>query len=89
MDSVILVTFRIKGIPLPIKIASANEPSRDQITKKVSDLAKGYDFIGDIQFKKLLKENDQKMYIYEIGERKCMVLVEKLEKIKKFDELES
>lgn len=87
MDSVILVTFKIKGIPIPIKIASTKEPSREQILKKVTDLAKGYDLIGEIQFKKLLKENGHKMYIYEIGDRKCMVLVERLEKIKEFEEL--
>ena len=89
MDNVILVTFKMKGIPIPIKIASAIEPSRDQIMKKLSDLAKGYDLNGEIQFKKLLKENDQKMYIYEIGDRKCMVLVEKLEKIKEFERLDT
>jgi hypothetical protein len=89
LDSVILVTFKIKGMPIPIKIASTNEPSREQILKKVSDLAKGYDLIGEIQFKKLLKENDQKMYIYEIGDRKCIVLVERLEKIKEFEEIGS
>lgn len=89
MDSVILVTFKIKGIPIPIKIASATEPSREQIVKKISDLAKGYDITGEIQFKKLLKENGHKMYIYRIGDRKCMVLVERLEKIKEFEDLDS
>ena len=87
MDSVILVTFKIKGIPIPIKIASTNEPTREQILKKILDLAKGYNLIGEIQFKKLLKENGHKMYIYEIGDRKCMVLVERLEKIKEFEEI--
>lgn len=87
MDSVILVTFKIKGIPIPVKIASTNEPTREQILKKISDLAKGYDLIGEIQFKKLLKENGHKMYIYEIGDRKCMVLVERLEKIKEFEKI--
>ena len=67
MDSVILVTFKIKGIPIPIKIASTNEPSREQLLKKISDLAKGYNLLGEIQFKKLLKESGHKMYIYEIG----------------------
>ncbi len=89
MDSVILVTFKIKGIPIPIKIASTNEPTREQILKKITDLANGYDLSGDIQFKKLLKENGHKMYIYEIGDRKCMVLVEKLEKIKEFEEIDT
>ncbi|RSD26092.1 hypothetical protein [Mesobacillus subterraneus] len=89
MDSVILVTFKIKGIPIPIKIASTNEPTREQILKKISDLANGYDLTGEIQFKKLLKENGHKMYIYEIGNRKCMVLVERLEKIKEFEEISS
>ncbi|WP_210366822.1 hypothetical protein [Bacillus sp. REN3] len=89
MDSVIIVTFKIKGIPIPIKIASSNEPSKDQIQKKITDLAKGYDLIGEIQFKKLLKEKGQKMYIYEIGGRKCIVLVERLEKIKEFEEISS
>ncbi|WNF20869.1 hypothetical protein [Mesobacillus jeotgali] len=89
MDSVILVTFKIKGIPIPIKIASTNEPTREQILKKVTDFANGYDLSGEIQFKKLLKENDHKMYIYEIGDKKCMVLVEKLEKIKEFEEIDS
>ncbi|MBT2644128.1 hypothetical protein J7I80_17935 [Bacillus sp. ISL-41] len=87
MDSVILVTFKIKGIPIPIKIASTNEPTREQILKKITDLANGYDLSGEIQFKKLLKENGHKMYIYEIGDRKCVVLVEKLEKIKEFEEI--
>jgi phage regulator Rha-like protein len=87
LDSVILVTFKINGIPIPIKIASTNEPTREQILKKISDLAKGYDLTGEIQFKKLLKESGQKMYIYEIGDRKCMVLVEWLEKIKEFEEI--
>lgn len=87
MDSVILVTFKIKGIPIPVKIASTNEPTREQILKKISDLAKGNDLIGEIQFKKLLKENGHKMYIYEIGDRKCMVLVERLEKIKEFEKI--
>jgi phage regulator Rha-like protein len=89
LDSVILVTFKIKGIPIPIKIASTNEPTREQILKKITDLANGYDLSGEIQFKKLLKENGHKMYIYEIGEKKCMVLVEKLEKIKEFEEIDS
>lgn len=89
MDSVILVTFKIKGIPIPIKIASTNEPTREQILKKVTDLANGYELSGEIQFKKLLKENGHKMYIYEIGDRKCMVLVERLEKIKEFEEIGS
>lgn len=89
MDSVILVTFKIKGIPIPIKIASTNEPTREQIQKKITDLANGYDLSGEIQFKKLLKENGHKMYIYEIGDKKCMVLVEKLEKIKEFEEIDS
>lgn len=89
MESVILVTFKIKGIPIPIKIASTNEPSRDQIVKKISDLASGYDLSGEIQFKKLLKENGHKMYIYEIGDRKCMVMVERLEKIKEFEEIDT
>jgi len=89
LDSVIIVTFKIKGIPIPIKIASSNEPSKDQIQKKITDLAKGYDLIGEIQFKKLLKEKGQKMYIYEIGGRKCIVLVERLEKIKEFEEISS
>lgn len=89
MDSVILVTFKIKGIPIPIKIASTNEPTREQILKKITDLANGYDLSGEIQFKKLLKENGHKMYIYEIGDKKCMVLVEKLEKIKEFEEIDS
>lgn len=87
MESVVLVTFKIKGIGIPIKIASTNEPSRDQILKKISDLASGYGLIGEVQFKKLLKENGHKMYIYEIGDRKCMVLVERLEKIKEFEEI--
>jgi phage regulator Rha-like protein len=87
LDSVILVTFKIKGIPIPIKIASTNEPSREQILKKILDLAQVYNLIGEIQFKKLLKENGHKMYIYEIGDRKCMVLVERLEKIKEFEEI--
>ncbi|WLR57111.1 hypothetical protein LC048_09715 [Mesobacillus subterraneus] len=89
MESVVLVTFKIKGIPIPIKIASTNEPSREQILKKISDFANGYDLSGEIQFRKLLKENGHKMYIYEIGERKCMVLVERLEKIKEFEEISS
>ena len=89
MDSVILVTFKIKGIPIPIKIASTNEPTREQILKKITDLANGYDLSGEIQFKKLLKENGHKMYIYEIGDKKCMVLVEKLEKIKELEEIDS
>lgn len=89
MDSVILVTFKIKGIPIPIKIASTNEPTREQILKKITDLANGYDLSGEIQFKKLLKENGHKMYIYEIGDKKCMVLVEKLEKIKEFEEIDT
>jgi phage regulator Rha-like protein len=89
LESVVLVTFKIKGIPIPIKIASTNEPSREQILKKISDLANGYDLSGEIQFKKLLKENGHKMYIYEIGDRKCMVLVERLEKIKEFEEISS
>ncbi|MGV2939016.1 hypothetical protein AB5I83_05450 [Mesobacillus sp. LC4] len=89
MDSVILVTFKIKGIPIPIKIASTNEPTREQILKKITDLANGYDLSGEIQFKKLLKENGHKMFIYEIGDKKCMVLVEKLEKIKEFEEIDS
>jgi hypothetical protein len=88
LESVILVTFKIKGIPIPIKIASTNEPSRDQIVKKISDLASSYDLSGEIQFKKLLKENSHKMYIYEIGDRKCMVMVERLEKIKEFEEID-
>lgn len=89
MDSVILVTFKIKGIPIPIKIASTNEPNREQIFKKITDLANGYDLSGEIQFKKLLKENGHKMYIYEIGDKKCMVLVERLEKIKEFEEIDT
>jgi len=89
LDSVILVTFKIKGIPIPIKIASTTEPSKDQILKKITDLANGYDLSGQIQFKKLLKEHGHKMYIYEIGDKKCIVLVERLEKIKEFEEMGS
>lgn len=89
MDSVVLVTFKLKGVPIPIKIASTNEPSRDQIAKKISDLARGYDLDGEIQFKKLLMENGHKMYIYEIGDKKCIVMVERLEKIQEFEQIGS
>ncbi|WP_174731231.1 hypothetical protein [Mesobacillus harenae] len=88
MDSVILVTIRVKGMQLPIKIASKIEPTKDQIYKKISDLAKAQELTGEIQFKKLIQEKGQKMYIYKIGERRCVVIVEKLQKIIQFEELD-
>jgi hypothetical protein len=85
LETVIIVTFKIKGLPLPIKIASQKEPSINQIYKMISDIVEANDFSGEIQFKKFLQESGQKMFIYEIGERKCVVLVEKLEKVIEFD----
>ncbi|MCM3584323.1 hypothetical protein M3182_01030 [Mesobacillus maritimus] len=85
MDKVIIVTFRVKGLPVPIKIASQIEPTINQIMKMVSELAVKNQLEGDIQFRKFLQEKEQKMYIYDIGNRKCMVLVEKLEKVMEFE----
>jgi hypothetical protein len=85
LDTVIIVTIKVKGLPVPIKIASQAEPSISQIYKMIADLAKKHDITGDIQFMKILQENEQKMYIYEIGNQKCVVLIEKLEKVIEFE----
>mgnify|MGYP005828127065 CR=1 FL=1 len=84
METVIIVTFKVKGLPVPIKIASPTEPTISQIYKMIADIVKTNNLDGDVQFKKILQENEQKMYIYEIGTRKCVVLVEKLEKVIEF-----
>lgn len=85
LDTVIIVTIKVKGLPVPIKIASQTEPSISQVYKMIADLAKKNDITGDIQFVKVLQENEQKMYIYEIGNHKCVVLIEKLEKVIQFE----
>ncbi|ALC90312.1 hypothetical protein AM500_11345 [Bacillus sp. FJAT-18017] len=85
METVILTTYKIPGLPMPIKIASTIEPKKEQIYNKLIELLNQYNIEGDIQFKKLLVENENSMYIYELGEKRCMVLVEKLEKVKEFD----
>ncbi|KKK37873.1 hypothetical protein WQ57_11900 [Mesobacillus campisalis] len=85
METVTIVTFKVKGLPEPIKIASQYEPSINQIGKMISDIVKANNMSGDIQFKKFLQENGQKMFIYEIGGTKCVVLVEKLEKVIEFE----
>ncbi|MBM4761904.1 hypothetical protein [Bacillus sp. B15-48] len=81
MDTVIIVTLKVNGLPAPIKIASQQEPTIQQIYKMIVDIVEQNDMSRDIQFKKFLQENEQKMYVYEIGERKCVVLVEKLAKV--------
>jgi hypothetical protein len=85
LDTVIIVTIKVKGLPVPIKIASQTEPPISQVYKMIADLAKKNDITGDIQFVKVLQENEQKMYIYEIGNQKCVVLIEKLEKVIQFE----
>lgn len=86
METVILVTFKITGLASPpIQVASVHEPSRDHIYEKLEELAREHRLYGEIQFKKLLQEKGHKMYIYQIGDHKCMVLVEKLEKVIEFD----
>ena len=85
METVVIITFKIKGFPEPIKIASQNEPQLHQITTMLSELAETKAIDGEIKFKKLLKDHGQKMFIYEIGDRKCVVIVEKLERIMHFD----
>ncbi|PLR91157.1 hypothetical protein [Bacillus sp. T33-2] len=85
MDTVILVTFRVNGLPIKIKIASESEPSTDQLYAKIQDIANVYKINGEIHLKKVLHEKGNKMYIYHIGENKCVVLVEKLEKIMELD----
>ncbi|WP_043933798.1 hypothetical protein [Bacillus sp. EB01] len=85
METVILTTYKIPGLPMPIKIASTIEPKKEQIYNKLIELLNQYNIEGDIQFKKLLVEKENSMYIYELGEKRCMVLVEKLEKVKEFD----
>ncbi len=84
LETVIIVTIKVKGLPVPIKIASQTEPTISQIYKMIADLAEKNDITGDIKFKKILQENEQKMYIYEIGNQKCVVLIEKLEKVIEF-----
>lgn len=85
LNTVIIVTVKVNGFPAPIKIASQIEPNMDQINTMVVDLAVKYSVSGKVQFKKFLEEHEQKMYIYEIGDRKCVVLVEKLAKVIEFD----
>jgi hypothetical protein len=85
LETVTIITFKVKGLPEPIKIASQYEPSINQVGKMISDIVKTNSLSGEIQFKKFLQENGQKMFIYEIGERKCVVLVEKLEKVIEFE----
>ncbi|WP_059170676.1 hypothetical protein [Bacillus sp. FJAT-27445] len=85
MDTVILVTYKIPGMPMPIKIASTIEPNKEQIYHKLTELVKENSIEGDIQFRKLLVEKENSMYIFELGDKRCMVLVEKLAKIKEFD----
>jgi hypothetical protein len=85
LETVILTTYKIPGLPMPIKIASTIEPKKEQIYNKLIELLNQYNIEGDIQFKKLLVEKENSMYIYELGEKRCMVLVEKLEKVKEFD----
>lgn len=85
METVILVTYKIPGIPMPIKIASTIEPKKEQIHNKLLELMEEYHISGEIQFRKLLVEKENSMYIFELGEKRCMVLVEKLEKIIEFD----
>ncbi|OCA90721.1 hypothetical protein A8F94_02260 [Bacillus sp. FJAT-27225] len=85
METVILTTYKIPGIPMPIKIASTIEPKKEQIYNKLIDLLNQYNIEGEIQFRKLLVEKENSMYIYELGDKRCMVLIEKLEKVKEFD----
>ncbi|WP_409270250.1 hypothetical protein V1499_12510 [Neobacillus sp. SCS-31] len=85
MDTVILVTYKIPGMPMPIKIASTIEPNKEQIFHKLTELVKENNMEGDIQFRKLLVEKENSMYIFELDGKRCMVLVEKLAKIKEFD----
>ncbi|RHW42165.1 hypothetical protein D1B31_05895 [Neobacillus notoginsengisoli] len=85
METVILVTYKIPGIPMPIKIASTIEPNKEQIHNKLLELMEENHINGDIQFRKLLVEKENSMYIFELGEKRCMVLVERLEKIIEFD----
>jgi hypothetical protein len=85
LETVIIVTVKVNGLPAPIKIASQMEPSMDQIEAMVIDLVEKFQLSGEVQFKKRLEENEQKMYIYEIAGRKCLVLVEKLAKVIEFE----
>jgi len=85
LETVIIATIKVRGLPVPIKIASQTEPTISQIYKMIADLAQKNDIPGDIKFKKILQENEQKMYIYEIGNQKCVVLIEKLEKVIEFE----
>ncbi|WP_071459765.1 hypothetical protein [Bacillus massilinigeriensis] len=85
MDTVILITFKIPGFDaIPTQIASVYEPSKEQIMEKLVNLAKDFQIEGTIRFKKLLQEKGQKMYIYFIDDHKCVVFVEKLEKVIEF-----
>lgn len=84
LDTVIIVTLKVTGLSDPIKIASQTEPAIDQIDQMVVDLVKKNKISGEIHFEKSLQENQQKMYVYKIGQKKCVVLVEKLAKVKEF-----
>ncbi|SFA86219.1 MULTISPECIES: hypothetical protein [unclassified Bacillus (in: firmicutes)] len=87
MDTVTLVTFRIKGLLTPIKIASKMAPSQEQIHKKLLDIKQKHQLEGELEFKKLVQEKGKKMYIYKIGDSRCVVMVEKLQKIIEFDSI--
>jgi hypothetical protein len=88
VETVVLVTFRISGLLTPVKIASKTAPNQDQIYKKILDMVKDYNLSGEVQFKKLIQEKGKKMYIYQIAERRCVVIVEKLQKIIEFETIE-
>ncbi|WML48733.1 hypothetical protein RCG23_00875 [Neobacillus sp. PS3-34] len=88
METVTLVTFKVKGLFSPIKMALKMAPSQEQIYKKILGIMKDHNISGEVQFKRLVQDKGKKMYIYHIGETKCVVMIEKLQKVIEFQEIE-
>jgi DNA-binding transcriptional regulator WhiA len=81
MEKVVLIQFLVQGIDqkLPLHIVSKNEPNKNQILEKIMELVNHYDLSTEVHYEKFLQEKSQKVYVYKIGDKSCVVIVERIE----------
>jgi hypothetical protein len=81
MKTIVLVQFIVDGLQqkLPFQIAAKNEPNKNQILEKIMEIVEHYDLSKEVQFEKFTQEKGQKIYLFKIGEKSCIVIVDRLD----------
>lgn len=81
LKTVVLITFMIKGISIPIHITSKNEPNKLQIIETIKDITEHFEISGAIIEDGFNQKKGMKIYKFIIGDKNCVVSVERLDLI--------